>query len=178
MKKIRLFLLIACLPLFSLAQNEKQGMEKIQMACGPCVVEPMKLPLYIIDDRKFNGETQQFYLDIDNISDVKFFKPDKAVNKYGDDGKNGVVVYKLKKPVEWVSLQEILDETKSGSCAPEIVVLKSDELLNSLDKSKEKIVDKDGAIYFQKDIIKELTVAQLGREEHSKKCTLMIQFTK
>lgn len=62
-----------------------------------------KSPLYIIIDKKgekkiINGEAEKGLLDVspDNIESVNIIKGKAATTTYGQDGKNGVVVIKLK----------------------------------------------------------------------------------
>ncbi len=62
-----------------------------------------KSPLYIIINKKgekkmINGEAEKGLLDVspDNIESVNIIKGKAATSKYGQDGKNGVVVIKLK----------------------------------------------------------------------------------
>ena len=61
----------------------------------------MNNPLFIVDGKKVKNEKRGMRkLDPDTIESIEVIKGDKALEKYGDEGKNGVVVVTTKKKKE------------------------------------------------------------------------------
>lgn len=61
---------------------------------------PNKVALYIVDEVEYTyDEFIKLNLDPNLIESIGVFKNDPATNKYGEKGKNGVIVIKTKRPV-------------------------------------------------------------------------------
>ncbi len=53
-------------------------------------------PLFILDDKEITAEEMK-NIDVNSIQSLSVFKDESAIKKYGEKGKNGVIVIKLKK---------------------------------------------------------------------------------
>lgn len=68
-------------------------------------------PLYVIDNVPMNRQIMGS-LSPDNIEEIKVLRAEEALSKYGDKGKNGVLMIFLKKKVKFISLTAILEKIK------------------------------------------------------------------
>lgn len=92
-----------------------------------------------------------FDLDTTNILTVQVLNPkNDSVKLYGKAGKNGVIIITTKKTVEWISAKQILKQKSIG-------ILSSNK--KTLIKVEKTFFDTDEEIYFQKDLIENISVA-------------------
>lgn len=175
MKKIVCFLALIWSSLFLIAQ-EKQQENKAPFVIHDLSTKSLKVcPLYVIDGRNFKcGE--QVYFDYDSISSHKLLRGQEAIDKYGKEGKRGVIVVELKEKVEWISLQEILLKMYADSCAPEKIIVRSDKLYAQ--STPEYTIDRHEVIYFQNNLIREMNIVKGGSNGIRQKCFLVVQLTK
>ena len=81
-----------------------------------------KQPLYLLDGKKITHD-EMSKIDPATIESINVLKDKTAVDKYGEDGKNGVVLINLKKnAVEKVEMAKIVPNFK-GVEKPEVVVI-------------------------------------------------------
>ena len=97
MKKIIFLLLI---PVFSFAQNDSVQTDKNEILINS------KKPLYFVEGKLIN-ESEVEKINPDEIESVNVLKGEKAIEKYGDEGKNGVIEIQLKE--KEVSISETLE---------------------------------------------------------------------
>lgn len=96
---------------------------------------------------------QNLYFDLDTttILTVQVLNPkNDSVKLYGKAGKNGVIIISTKKPIDWISSKQILKQ-------------KSNAILSSRKKTLIKVdqafFNTDEEIYFQKNLIDNISVA-------------------
>ena len=104
---------IVCLCIYTLSSLFLIAQEKTQENKAPFVIRDLSskslknkvCPLFVIDGRNFKCE-EQFYFDYDSISSYKIVRGQEAIDKYGEAGKRGVVVFELKEKIEWISYKK------------------------------------------------------------------------
>lgn len=104
MKKLIFLLLI---PFVSFAQNDSvltSNKSEIIITCKKC--DNSKKPLYFIEGKLVN-ESEVEKIDPDEIESINVLKREKAIEKYGDEGKNRVIEIHLKN--KEVSISEKLE---------------------------------------------------------------------
>ena len=70
--------------------------------------------LIVVDGKSFQDcSLEHTFFDINIVAEIKVLKGDSA-KKYGKAGKNGVVIIVTKKPVEWISAQQLLKEKENA----------------------------------------------------------------
>ena len=99
-----------------------------------------KQPLYLLDGKKITHD-EMSKIDPATIESINVLKDKTAVDKYGEDGKNGVVLINLKKnAVEKVEMAKIVPNFK-GVEKPEVVVIGySDKADKNLPIDKPRII--------------------------------------
>ena len=78
-------------------ENEKKGIT-IRLYCGTKISSPP--PLYVLHDKQKEyiiDSTEVKHLNPNDIIDIKVLKGVAAVEKYGDNGNNGVIIIEVSK---------------------------------------------------------------------------------
>src|SRR5690606_15813095 len=111
MKKL-IFLLV--IPMVSFAQNDSLRLgEKLQGKTGTEVKSPdLSNPIYFIDGKQTN-EAVVKEINPNTIESINVLKGEKAIEKYGESGKNGVIEIKMKKREVSLNSTELHSETVS-----------------------------------------------------------------
>ena len=86
-----------------------------------------------------------FTIDTTTISSVQVLNPSNdSIKIYGKAGKNGVIIIATKRPIEWVSVKQILKQNSNA-------ILSSHKL--TLIKVDNAFFDTDEELYFQKNLV-------------------------
>ena len=147
-----------------------------QCHAGPSMFSKDDYPLIIINGKTFkNCLLQNIFFDLDTttISAVQVLNPkNDSVNFYGKAGKNGVIIITTKKLIEWISAKQILKQ-------------KSNAILSSKKKTLIKVdkafFDTDQELYFQKNLIDNISVSNNTTQYYSDRqfnCVVIISMTK
>ena len=77
----------------------------------------LRNPLYVIDGKAFFNENDISNIDAKNIESITVLKDKAAVELYGENGKNGVIIIDLKRPISSDTLVEkvVVGKAKSKS---------------------------------------------------------------
>jgi len=129
------------------------SMVRWQCHAGPGILSSDDYPLLIINDRIFrNCLLQNIYFDLDSttISAVQVLNPkNDSVKLYGRAGKNGVIIIKTRKSIDWISARQILKQ-------------KANIIFSTRKKTLIKVgnvsFDANDQVYFQKDLIDNISV--------------------
>ena len=147
-----------------------------QCHARPSVLSKDTYPLIIINGKTFkNCLLQNLFFDLDttSVSTVQVLNPkNDSVKLYGKAGKNGVIIIKTKKSIEWISAKQILKQ-------------QSNAILNSHKKTLIKVdkvfFDTDEKLYFQKDLVNNISVANNATQyyiDRQYNCVVTITMTK
>lgn len=103
------FLFLFIIPFISFAQNDSVQLEdksakKVDTEMTPAVTS--NKPLYFVDGTK-TKESVVNEINPDAIESINVLKGEKAIEKYGEEGKNGAIEIKMKK--KEVSVLDILE---------------------------------------------------------------------
>ena len=79
---------------------------------------------------------------------------------YGNSGKNGVIIITTKRPIEWVSAKQILKKKSNAISASH------KKTLIRVDKA---LFDTDEELYFQKNLIDNISIANNTTQYYSDK---------
>ncbi|MBA5629693.1 DUF6146 family protein [Moheibacter lacus] len=113
MKKLIFLLLI---PAIAFAQQDSLRLDekssgKIGTEVQPS--SPSTKPLYFVEG-KLIQESEVEKINPDEIESINVLKGEKAIEKYGDEGKNGVIEIILKKKTDSSNIKEVLSGTVPG----------------------------------------------------------------
>ena len=147
-----------------------------QCHAGPSVSSKDTYPLVIINGKKFKNCLLQnifFDLDTNTISTIQVLNPkNDSVKLYGKAGKNGVIIITTKRPIEWVSAKQILKQKSNAILCPH------KKTLIKVDKA---FFDPDDELYFQKNLIDNISVANNTTQYYIDRqfnCVVTISLTK
>jgi hypothetical protein len=132
------------LALSALAQNEKKDSTWRPYHCASSITGNNQ-PLIIING--INVKDIRGLKDIipDDIIDVKIARGQEAIDAYGEEGKNGAILYRIK--IDLISSEEILqNEFKKGSSKNQKLIFKP------IHGNKEKFNQRQ-IVYFEKNRI-------------------------
>ena len=114
-----------------------------------------------------------FDLDTNTISTIQVLNPkNDSVKLYGKAGKNGVIIITTKRPIEWVSAKQILKQKSNAILCPH------KKTLIKVDKA---FFDPDDELYFQKNLIDNISVANNTTQYYIDRqfnCVVTISLTK
>lgn len=138
---------------FKTALIDTSSVIRWQCQARPSIILKKSYPLIIINGKKFkNCLLQNIYFDFDtsNILTLQVLNPQNdSVKFYGKAGTNGVIIIKTKKPIQWVSIKQILTQ-------------KSNDILSTHRKTLIKVdnsfFDMSEELFFQKDLIDNISV--------------------
>jgi len=147
-----------------------------QCQAGSSVLSKDTYPLIIINGKIFkNCLLQNIFFDLDTttISTIQVLNPkNDSVKLYGKAGKNGVIIITTKRPIEWVSAKQILKQNSKT------ILSSNKKALIKIDKA---FLDTDQELYFQKNLIDNIYIANnttqyyIGRQFN---CIVTISVTK
>ncbi|MGB6083821.1 DUF6146 family protein [Moheibacter sp.] len=157
MKKL-IFLLVV--PMVSFAQNDSLRLdEKLQGKNGNEVKSPdLPKPLYFINGKQTN-EAVVNELDPNTIESINVLKGEKAIEKYGEQGKNGLIEIKLKKREVSMSIktvgcnQSFIPENALFVIDGEYVEKNKFEALNATDIFSVDILKNTGITHISRDVV-------------------------
>ena len=159
---------------FKTASVDTGSIIRWQCHAGPSVLSKDNYPLVIINGKTFkNCLLQNIFFDLDTIATIQVLNPkNDSVKLYGKSGKNGVIIITTKRPIEWVSAKQILKQ-------------KSNAILSSHKKTLIKVsnafFDTDEELYFQKDLIDNISVTNNTTQYYIDRqfnCVVTISMTK
>jgi len=107
-------------------------------------------PLFIVNGEELEEGTEMSSIDSDNIASVMIFKNKKAIEKYGEKGKNGVVVIRTKDDKESVNTNDSMYLIKASFSDAQLEELKERAqkdtgyllMLNNIKRNSEGIITK------------------------------------
>ena len=147
-----------------------------QCHAGPSMFSKDDYPLIIINGKTFkNCLLQNIFFDLDTttISVVQVLNPkNDSVNFYGKAGKNGVIIITTKKLIEWISAKQILKQKSNA------ILSSKKKTLIKVDKA---LFDTDQELYFQKNLIDNISVSNNTTQYYSDRqfnCVVIISMTK
>lgn len=161
---------------FKTSQVDNGSIIRWQCHAGPNVLSKHNYPLVIINGKTFKDCLLQnifFDLDTTSISTVQVLNPmNDSIKLYGKEGRNGVIIITTKRPIEWISAKQILRQN-------------SKTILSSYKKALIKVdkvfFDTDEALYFQKNLIDNVSVTNNTTEfylDRQFNCVVTISLTK
>jgi len=104
---MRAFILYVAI--LTLHLNSVSGQTRIVLD-GPNRINTTRIPLIFVDT--FKTDMNHLVLDPQNIVSINIFKDSTAVSKFGDAGKNGVVMIYPKAHTTFLRVDKILNEYK------------------------------------------------------------------
>ena len=139
---------------FKLSQSDTSSIIRWQCHAGPSVLSKDTYPLVIINGKTFkNCLLQNIFFDVDTttISTIQVLNPkNDSIKLYGKAGKNGVIIITTKRPIEWLSVKQILKQkSKAISSSHKKTLIKVDKAF----------FDTDEELYFQKNLIDNISIA-------------------
>jgi len=147
-----------------------------QCQAGSSVLSKDTYPLIIINGKIFkNCLLQNIFFDLDTttISTIQVLNPkNDSVKLYGKAGKNGVIIITTKRPIEWVSAKQILKQNSKT------ILSSNKKALIKIDKA---FLDTDQELYFQKNLIDNIYIANNTTQYYIDKqfnCIVTISVTK
>jgi hypothetical protein len=133
--------------LSALAQNEKKDSIMRRHHCGTSLnMDPPLMIMNGIDVKSIRGGFDD--INPEDIVDIKILRGQEAIDKYGEQGKNGVVLFKMKKEIknDLISSTEILKKFEKRSC-------KNHRLIFKPTQGKEEEYDHEHVVNFVKSKI-------------------------
>ncbi|HEV8504696.1 MAG TPA: hypothetical protein VGQ53_04820 [Chitinophagaceae bacterium] len=135
---------------FHTKQADTSSVPSWKCGAGPTKTSKDINVLIVVDGKSFQDcSLEHIFFDINIVAEIKVLKGDSA-KKYGKAGKNGVVIIVTKKPVEWISAQQLLKEKENAI---------SGSTQNTLIQVNESCFDTSEKLFFQKSYIKNISVA-------------------
>jgi len=161
---------------FKTSQVDTGSIIRWQCHEGTSVLSKDNYPLVIINGKQFkNCLLQNIFFDLDTttISTVQILNPENdSIKLYGKAGRNGVIIITTKKTIEWISVKQILRQN-------------SKTILSSYKKALIKVdkafFDADEELYFQKNLIDNVSVANNTTQfylDRQFNCVVTISLTK
>lgn len=93
----------------TIAQTEtKPNPVRIHIYDGPLNLNESKSPLVVVDN--YTTKMTRFFINTNNIESINVIKDSSAINKYGEDGRNGVVFIKVKNNCKLLNLEALLNQ--------------------------------------------------------------------
>ena len=125
-----------------------------QCHAGATVLSKDNYPLVIINGKTFkNCMLQNIFFDLDTttIATIQVLnQKNDNIKLYGKPGKNGVIIITTKRPIQWVSAKQILKQQSNA------ILGSREKTLIKVDKT---FFDTDEELYFQKNLIDNISVA-------------------
>ena len=116
-------------------------------------------PLVIINGRTFKQHALWWnvFIDFDttNVSTIQVLNPkNDSIKLYGKAGKNGVIIITTKRPIEWISMKQILKQKSSDLlCSHKKTLIKIDRGFNDSEELSILYFDSKENLYFEKGLI-------------------------
>ena len=161
---------------FKTSRSDTSSIIRWQCHAGPSMFSKDDYPLIIINGKTFkNCLLQNIFFDLDTttISVVQVLNPkNDSVNFYGKAGKNGVIIITTKKLIEWISAKQILKQKSNA------ILSSKKKTLIKVDKA---LFDTDQELYFQKNLIDNISVSNNTTQYYSDRqfnCVVIISMTK
>ena len=161
---------------FKTSPVDTNSIVRWQCHAGPSILTKDNYPLVIINGKSFKSCLLQnifFDLDTSTISTFQVLNPQNdSVKLYGKTGKNGVIIITTKRPIAWISAKQILKQQSNNILSPR---------RNTLIKVDNSFFDTEEELYFEKDLIDNISVASnktqyyIGRQFN---CIVSISMTK
>jgi len=102
-----------------------------------------------------------FTIDTTTISAIDVLNPkNDSIKSFGRAGRNGVIIIRTKRPIKWISVKEILKQKAA-------MIFSSQEKI--LIKVNDTFFDTSEELYFQKELIKNISIINNATQYYREK---------